>query len=71
MEEMKNEKINIGPWGNSLSRRNVLIGSAGVATVAGVGLLASCSSSSDTEEAVSDEIVGGILDGIMTQQIPS
>ena len=71
MEEMKNEKINIGPWGNSLSRRNVLIGSAGVATVAGVGLMSSCSSSSDTEEAASDEIVGGILDGIMTQQIPS
>jgi len=71
MAKKEDEKVNIGPWGNSLSRRNVLIGAGGVATLAGVGLLASCSSSTKTADAGAEAKVGGTLDGIMTQQIPS
>ena len=74
-QEKDDTGANLGPWGNSVSRRNILVGAGGVGVLAGVGILAGCSSNSDTADSAATDAgatkTGGILDGIMTQQIPS
>jgi peptide/nickel transport system substrate-binding protein len=66
MAKKTKDDENLGPWGNNLSRRSVLVGAGGIATVAGLGMLVSL----ETQSAGAAP-VGGLLEGIMTQQIPS